>query len=77
MSFDTIRSYWNNQPCNIKHSSKPLASREYFDDVEKKKYFVENQFFTMFLAKMPYSRACSVNAAVSIVSITFERYVAE
>jgi 2-polyprenyl-3-methyl-5-hydroxy-6-metoxy-1,4-benzoquinol methylase len=41
MSFDTIKNYWNNQPCNIKHSSKPFASREYFDDVEKKKYFVE------------------------------------
>jgi 2-polyprenyl-3-methyl-5-hydroxy-6-metoxy-1,4-benzoquinol methylase len=41
MSFDTIKNYWNNQPCNIKHSSKPFASREYFDDVEKKKYFVD------------------------------------
>ncbi len=36
MSFDNIKSYWNNQPCNMKHSSKPLASVEYFDEVEKK-----------------------------------------
>jgi 2-polyprenyl-3-methyl-5-hydroxy-6-metoxy-1,4-benzoquinol methylase len=42
MSFDKIKDYWNNQPCNIKHSSKPLASIEYFNDVEKKKYFVES-----------------------------------
>jgi hypothetical protein len=25
----------------MKHSSKPLASVEYFDEVEKKKYLVE------------------------------------
>ena len=42
MSIDKIKEYWNNQPCNIKHSSKySLNTKEYFDEVEKKKYFVE------------------------------------
>jgi 2-polyprenyl-3-methyl-5-hydroxy-6-metoxy-1,4-benzoquinol methylase len=37
----TIQSYWNRQPCNIKHSNKEFLSREYFDEVEHRKYFVE------------------------------------
>ena len=35
------RKYWNRQPCNIKHSKKKLFSKEYFNEVSKKRYFVE------------------------------------
>ena len=38
---DEVRQYWNNRPCNIKHSTAQIGSREYFDEVEKRKYFVE------------------------------------
>jgi 2-polyprenyl-3-methyl-5-hydroxy-6-metoxy-1,4-benzoquinol methylase len=38
---DQVRSYWNRRPCNIRHSTKPVGSREYFDEVEARKYFVE------------------------------------
>lgn len=41
ISIDTVRDYWNRQPCNIKHSTAPLGSRQYFDEVESRKYFVE------------------------------------
>jgi 2-polyprenyl-3-methyl-5-hydroxy-6-metoxy-1,4-benzoquinol methylase len=36
-----VREYWNSRPCNIRHSSQPVGSREYFDEVEARKYFVE------------------------------------
>ncbi|HMP00858.1 MAG TPA: class I SAM-dependent methyltransferase [Gemmatales bacterium] len=36
-----VQDYWNRRPCNIRHSPKPVGSREYFDEVEKRKYFVE------------------------------------
>lgn len=38
---DRVRSYWNARPCNIRHSPKPIGTREYFDEVEQRKYFVE------------------------------------
>lgn len=41
MSIDEIKNFWNNRPCNIRHSSKELGSREYFNEVEKRKYFHE------------------------------------
>ncbi|HEX4839285.1 MAG TPA: class I SAM-dependent methyltransferase [Rhabdochlamydiaceae bacterium] len=36
-----VADYWNRRPCNIKHSNKPIETREYFDEVEQRKYFVE------------------------------------
>jgi SAM-dependent methyltransferase len=37
-----IKKYWNNRPCNILHSKKKFLSKEYFDEVRKKRYFVED-----------------------------------
>ena len=36
-----VRAYWNSRPCNIRHSTKPVGTREYYDEVEARKYFVE------------------------------------
>jgi len=37
----TVQSYWNARPCNVRHSTQPIGTKEYFDEVEKRKYFVE------------------------------------
>jgi SAM-dependent methyltransferase len=39
-SIDRVRDYWNSRPCNLRHSPAPVGSREYFDQVEARKYFV-------------------------------------
>ncbi len=36
-----VKNYWNKQPCNINHSKKKFLTKEYFEEVRKKKYFVE------------------------------------
>jgi 2-polyprenyl-3-methyl-5-hydroxy-6-metoxy-1,4-benzoquinol methylase len=36
-----VRDYWNARPCNIRHSPALLGTKEYFDEVEARKYFVE------------------------------------
>jgi 2-polyprenyl-3-methyl-5-hydroxy-6-metoxy-1,4-benzoquinol methylase len=38
---DQVQNYWDRRPCNIRHSTKTPGSREYFDEVERRKYFVE------------------------------------
>ena len=38
---ESVKGYWNRRPCNIRHSTKPVGTREYFDEVEARKYFVE------------------------------------
>jgi 2-polyprenyl-3-methyl-5-hydroxy-6-metoxy-1,4-benzoquinol methylase len=40
-SIERVRDYWNSRPCNLRHSPAPVGTREYFDQVEARKYFVE------------------------------------
>jgi hypothetical protein len=41
ISIDRVQDYWNSRPCNIRHSTAPVGAKEYFDQVEARKYFVE------------------------------------
>lgn len=41
MNIKVVREFWNNRPCNIKHSNQAIGTKEYFDEVEKRKYLVE------------------------------------
>jgi len=41
VEINRVRDYWNARPCNIRHSTAPIGSKEYFDQVEARKYFVE------------------------------------
>lgn len=40
-SIEEVQAYWDRRPCNIRHSPEPIGSLAYFDQVEKRKYFVE------------------------------------
>jgi ubiquinone/menaquinone biosynthesis C-methylase UbiE len=40
-TIQSVENFWDNRPCNLKHSSKELGSEEYFNEVEQRKYFVE------------------------------------
>ena len=40
-SIQEVQDYWNSRPCNIRHSPREVGTREYFDEVEARKYFVE------------------------------------
>jgi 2-polyprenyl-3-methyl-5-hydroxy-6-metoxy-1,4-benzoquinol methylase len=41
VSVTEVRDYWNKRPCNIRHSPSPVGTKQYFDEVEARKYFVE------------------------------------
>ena len=38
---EKVKTFWDNRPCNIRHGTSPIGSKEYFDEVETRKYFVE------------------------------------
>src|ERR1700730_11157807 len=42
VAINRVKEYWNARPCNIRHSTAPVGSRQYFDEVEARKYFVES-----------------------------------
>lgn len=41
VTIDEVRAYWDQRPCNIRHSPSQVGSRQYFDEVEARKYRVE------------------------------------
>lgn len=36
-----VEKFWNDRPCNVRHSKKEIGTKEYFDEVEKKKFFIK------------------------------------
>jgi SAM-dependent methyltransferase len=41
INIQEVQNYWNARPCNIRHSPEPVGTKDYFDQVEERKYFVE------------------------------------
>jgi len=73
-SIQTVQEYWDARPCNIRHSGKQVGSREYFDEVEKRKYFVEPHIpaFADF-ARWSGRRVLEVGCGIGTDTISFAR----
>lgn len=39
---ESVKEFWDRRPCNIRHSTKVVGTKEYFDEVTERKYFVES-----------------------------------
>lgn len=46
VTIEQVRTYWNNRPCNLRHSQSPVGTREYFDEVEARRYANEPHNYT-------------------------------
>ena len=42
---EDIRTYWNKRPCNLRHGTAEIGSKEYFDQVEQRRYMIEPHGF--------------------------------
>ena len=73
-----VREYWNRRPCNIRHSNSPIGSREYFDEVEKRKYFVEPHIpgFCEF-DKWKGKKVLDIGCGIGTQAVSFARAGAE
>lgn len=40
-TIDDVKSFWDNRPCNIRHSKKEIGTLEYFEEVSQKRYSAE------------------------------------
>lgn len=69
-----VREFWNARPCNIRHSAKPVGDREYFDEVEARKYFVEPHIprFAEF-SRWAGKRVLEVGCGIGTDTINFAR----
>ncbi len=46
VTIDQVRNYWNTRPCNVRHSVSPVGTKEYFDEVEARRYANEPHNYT-------------------------------
>ncbi|MDH3494268.1 MAG: class I SAM-dependent methyltransferase [Acidobacteriota bacterium] len=69
-----VKDYWNERPCNIRHSTAEVGTREYFDQVEARKYFVEPHIpgFAEF-EKWRGKRVLEIGCGIGTDTINFAR----
>lgn len=69
-----VEAFWDASPCNIRNSPHPFGSREYFDDLERRKYFVEPHIpsFAEF-DRWKGKRVLEIGCGVGTTTISFAR----
>ena len=70
----TVREYWNRRPCNLRHSPARVGTRQYFDEVEQRKYMVEPHIATFAdFARWKNRRVLEVGCGLGTDTINFAR----
>ena len=72
VTIEEVKKFWNDRPCNIRHSSKEVGTLEYFNEVTKKKFFVENHIlqFTKF-PQWDGKKVLEIGCGLGTVGINF------
>ncbi len=72
---ERVRAYWDDRPCNIRHSAAPAGTRTYFDEVEARKYFVEPHIprFAEF-ERWRGKRVLEIGCGIGTDTISFARH---
>lgn len=69
-----IQEFWDKRPCNIRHSTSKFGTKKYFDEVEKRKYFVESHIpqFAEF-KKWKNKRVLEIGCGIGTDTVNFLR----
>ena len=73
-----VKRYWDNRPCNIRHSKAQVGSKVYFDEVEDRKYFVEPHIrkFAKF-ENWSNKQVLEIGCGIGTDAVQFSRFGAE
>jgi 2-polyprenyl-3-methyl-5-hydroxy-6-metoxy-1,4-benzoquinol methylase len=73
-----VKDYWDARPCNIRHSPRPVGTKEYFDEVEARKYRVEPHIpaFAEF-ERWRGKRVLEIGCGIGTDTVNFARHGAD
>ena len=79
-SIEEVYKFWNDRPCNIKHSNKQIGTKEYFEDVTKRKYLVESHIinfadFAKYNSKDVLEIGCGIGTAAQSFAENGANYI--
>ncbi len=70
-----VQEFWDRRPCNIRHSSKEVGTRDYFDEVETRKYFVEPHILRFAdFERWREKRVLEIGCGIGTDTINFARH---
>jgi SAM-dependent methyltransferase len=75
INIETVKSFWDARPCNIEHSKKKVGTKEYFEEVEQKKFFVEPHIKTFSeFEKWNGKRVLEIGCGIGTAAINFAKH---
>ena len=77
-TIEEVKKFWNDRPCNLKHSKKEIGTKEYFNEVTRKKFTAEPHIipFSKF-SKWNEKKVLEIGCGLGTVGINFATYGAE
>ena len=77
-TIEDVKQYWDDRPCNVRHSFEKVGTKLYFDQVEVKRYFAEPHIpdFADFKS-WKGKKVLEVGCGMATEGINFARYGAQ